>query len=89
VGLEQDEQFSDKWNLDLDIMESTSITGPNFASPGERIKGFAFESTPNFSPQLLEPGNVIVAQAEYVGDESGGAYRIKQIDDVLVSTPDL
>jgi hypothetical protein len=80
IGLEKDSQFSDKWYIDVEILNSESIEGPNFAREGERAKAFAFDVTPGFLPQKAETGNIIVVEAEYVGDGMHGTFRIMRMD---------
>jgi hypothetical protein len=79
IGLQQDSTFSDKWHIDMDILDSESISGPNFARKGERAIGFAFEDTPGFSSQQTALGSIIDAEAEYVGDAVRGAFRLTRI----------
>ncbi len=80
LELQQDSQFRDKWRLEMEILGSESIKGPNFARVGERVKGFAFEDTPNFSPQDMIIGSIVIAEAEYVGDAKHGAFRLSRIE---------
>jgi hypothetical protein len=77
IGLEKDSQFSD---IDVEILNSESIEGPNFAREGERAKAFVFDVTPGFLPQKAETGNTIVVEAEYVGDGMHGTFRIIRMD---------
>ncbi len=80
ISLKQDPHFSDKWHIDVEILSSESIEGPNFARQGERAKAFAFDVTPGFLPQNAEPGNTIVIEAEYVGDAARGSFRIGRME---------
>jgi hypothetical protein len=66
--------FSDKWELDLKLIESRTVSGPNFGRPGERVRAFAFGTTPH-----LVPGMTINADAEFVGDEHGGTFRLTRL----------
>gem|GEM_PF-1315648 len=79
LSIQQDSQFSDKWHLMIDILDSESIKGPNFARKGEKARAFAFDSTPGFSSKDTAPGNTMSAEAEYVGDATHGAFRLDQI----------
>lgn len=76
LNIRQDSQFSDKWHLMIEILDSESIAGPNFARKGEEAKAFAFDSTPGFSSRDMAPGNIMSAEAEYVGDATHGAFRL-------------
>ncbi len=80
LNMRQDSKYSDKWNLELKVLETKNLIGPNFARVGDEVKGFAFESTSKFFPQSLSTGSIITVQAEFVGDERGGKFRIQQID---------
>ena len=74
LAIKQSPDFEDKFLLELEILDSKSISGPNFAHIGEKVKGFGFE----LKPDLLA-GKIITARAEFVGDERGGKFRLKQI----------
>jgi hypothetical protein len=76
LSIKQDSQFSDKWHLGIEILDSESIAGPNFARKGEKTMAFAFDSTPGFSSREVSPGSTISAEAEYVGDATHGAFRL-------------
>lgn len=82
LNLRQDSQFQDKWHLEMEILSSESVMGPNFARTGERVNGFAFESTPGFSPQNIAPGKTIAAEAEYVGGPTNGIFRLNRIEGI-------
>lgn len=83
LSFRQDSNFSDKWHLLIEILNSESIAGPNFARAGEQAEGFAFAATPGFSPENIIPEKIIVAEAEYVGDSAHGAFRINRIVNIL------
>jgi len=68
-------EHSDKLILRLKVLESKSISGPNFAKPGETVKAFTFES-----PKGLSEGVIITAEAEFLGDERGGKFRLTKIE---------
>ncbi|MDQ1276495.1 MAG: hypothetical protein QG610_2073 [Euryarchaeota archaeon] len=74
LGKKQSPDFEDKFLLELEILDSKSLSGPNFAHIGENVKGFTFES----KPELLA-GKIITARAEFFGDERGGKFRLTQI----------
>jgi hypothetical protein len=75
LQVEQSTEFADKWYLDLEILESTSVSGPNFARVGQRARGFTFDLAPEVSP-----GSVITALAEFLGDERGGQFQLSQVN---------
>lgn len=74
LAIMQSPDFEDKFLLELEILDSKSLSGPNFAHIGEKVKGFAFE----LKPELLD-GKIIAARAEFFGDERGGKFRLTQI----------
>ncbi len=74
LQVDQSSDFPDKWYIEMEILESTSVTGPNFARVGEKTKGFTFKET---SP--VSPGDVIKAQAEFLGDERGGQFQLSEV----------
>lgn len=74
LAIVQSPDFKDKLLLELEILDSKSISGPNFAHIGEKVKGFTFE----LKPELLE-GRIITAHAEFLGDERGGKFQLTQI----------
>ena len=75
LGVEQSSTFPDKWYADLEILESKSLEGPNFARVGEQARGFTFGSDAD-----VAPGSVISAEAEYLGDAGGGEFRLSRIE---------
>ena len=72
--VERSLKFADKWNLDLEILESKDVSGPNFARAGESAKGFTFESISD-----LSPNSVLTARAEFLGDQGGGQFQLSRI----------
>jgi hypothetical protein len=72
---ERSARFPDKMLLDLQILKSRPIVGPNFAHVGHKVKAFTLDSIS--SP--LE-GLTIKARAEFLGDEHGGVFRLTQIE---------
>ena len=78
LGVRQSPAFPDKRELDLKIIESRNITGPNFARPGEHAQAFAVGSTLD-----IPPGTTITAQAEFVGDEHGGKLRLTDVSPIV------
>ena len=75
LSLEQSSEYPDKWIFDLEIIESKSLSGPNFAHVGEKAEGFAFDPLP-----ALSSGDVIDGEAEFLGDERGGKFRLSEIE---------
>lgn len=80
LQVERSSKFPDKWYLDLEILESKGLSGPNFARVGERVKGFTFGATCDVSP-----GSIIAVQAEFLGDARGGQFQLSQVD--IVNSP--
>lgn len=74
LSLEQSSEYPDKWIFDLEILESKNISGPDFAHVGERANGFAFDPLPDISS-----GDVVAGEAEFLGDERGGKFRLSEI----------
>jgi hypothetical protein len=74
LAIEQSPDFKDKLLLELEILDSKSLSGPNFAHIGEKVKGFTFELKPK-----LQEGRIITARAEFLGDERGGKFQLTQI----------
>ncbi len=74
VNIRPDIHFPDKWILDIMVLESRHISGPNFAHPGDRSEAFAFGEMP-----VASAGDVITAEAEFVGDERGGKFRLSRM----------
>lgn len=75
IGVERDSNFPEKRYVDLEILDSKSLDGPNFARAGEKVKGFAFGDALDASP-----GSVISAEAEFLGDERGGQFQLSGIE---------
>lgn len=67
-------QYADRTEMELEVLQSKSIMGPNFARPGEIVSGFTFEPA-----EEILAGSVIKADAEYIGDAYGGRFRLKNI----------
>lgn len=75
LNIQQSHQFSDKWYLELEILESKNITGGTFAQIGDKVKAFTIASSPHFAAN-----NIITAQAEFVGDTDGGFFKLNNIE---------
>lgn len=74
LRVERSPTFPDKWQLGLRILESKSLSGPNFARVGEEAEGFTFGNTLDVSP-----GSTITAQAEFIGGAHGGQFQLSEI----------
>ncbi|MBO3460414.1 hypothetical protein G7B40_020045 [Aetokthonos hydrillicola Thurmond2011] len=74
LHIQQSDQFSDKWYLELKILESKNITGGTFAQIGDQVKAFTIAQSPHFGAN-----SIISAQAEFVGDPHGGFFRLNNI----------
>ena len=75
VDIGRSQQFEGKWRLALEILELRPLTGPSFAQKGQTVQAF----TVGYRPKL-ESGDLIKAQAEFVGDEAGGAFTLTDIE---------
>lgn len=76
LRMEQSSKFPDKWQLELEILESRDVSGPNFARVGTQVRGFAFFA----SPPPFVPQDIITARAEFLGDEHGGQFQLSQVE---------
>lgn len=71
---EQSKEFPDKWLLELEIVESAALSGPNFARPGQKAAGFTFAAAWEAPlPALIE------AEAEYIGDARRGTFQLSEV----------
>ncbi|HLC15073.1 MAG TPA: hypothetical protein VJL89_02460 [Thermodesulfovibrionia bacterium] len=74
LRFEQAKKPSKKLLLEFEVVESISIFGPNFAHAGKQYKGFTVEA-----PLTLCPGNIIVSEAEFLGDSQAGQFQLTRI----------
>lgn len=74
LGLEQSTQYPDKWILQFEILESTALTGPNFAHVGETVEGFTFMNSATLKPQ-----DIVEGEAEYIGGAQGGQFQLTNL----------
>ena len=74
LRVEQSPKYPDKWELEFEIMESESLSGPNFARAGERVKGFTFRETWDWAEPVM-----IEAAAEYLGGPAGGQFQLTEL----------
>jgi hypothetical protein len=65
------ERYPQRWELEIEILSARPLEGPQFAHPGHHAAAFAFGDEPPAGP-----GSRFAAEAEYVGDEGGGAFRL-------------
>lgn len=74
LKIEQSAQFSDKWNLEIEILMIQSIEGGMFAEVGQKVHAFTIADQLSF-----KQNDVISAGAEYLGDYTGGSFQLTQI----------
>ncbi|HKS27466.1 MAG TPA: hypothetical protein VJS44_06580 [Pyrinomonadaceae bacterium] len=74
LGVEQSATFPDKWQLRLEVLESSDVSGPNFARVGQQVEGFTFGPSWDAPPQA-----VIEAEVEYIGDARGGQFQLSNV----------
>jgi hypothetical protein len=74
LHVEQSSAYPDKWLLELEIIESHDVSGPNFARVGTNVEGFSFGPAWDASPQA-----VIAAEAEYIGGVQGGQFQLTDV----------
>ncbi len=74
--LQQSSQFPDKVELTFDLLESSSLDGPDFISRhvGKQLEGFAFNP-----PSALVAGTLAKAQASYIGGPHSGVFHLSEI----------
>jgi hypothetical protein len=71
------ERWPDRAELEIEILESTGVSGPNFAHPGDTASAFTF--TAPTAPADLE-GRLITASAEYLGGPRGGTFQLSDLE---------
>ncbi len=74
LGANQSAQFPDKWELELEILDSQSVSGPNFARVGEKVQGFTFRDAWDLPTPV-----VIEADAEYIGGAQKGLFQLTNL----------
>jgi hypothetical protein len=74
LRVEQSPQYSDKWHLELEILASQNVSGPNFARIGEKVQGFAFGPAWEAPPPAI-----IEAEVEYIGGPQGGQFQLTNV----------
>jgi hypothetical protein len=70
LAVRQSPQFADRWLLRIRVEQVRPIAGGTFAAAGQERDAFVFGARP---PSV---GDVLDADAEYVGGPSGGAFRL-------------
>ncbi|GAB4365161.1 MAG: hypothetical protein Kow00121_01500 [Elainellaceae cyanobacterium] len=74
LRIERSPQFTDRWNLKIEILSIQPIHGGIFAEAGQIVDAFTI------TEQLLfKKDNVISADAEYVGNPNGGWFQLTRI----------
>jgi hypothetical protein len=74
LHVEQSSTYPDKWLLELEILESHDVSGPNFARVGTNVEGFSFGPAWDAAPQAI-----IEAEAEYIGAVQGGQFQLTDV----------
>ena len=67
-------KYPDKRELEIEILASEPLEGPNFARVGQKSHAFTFEAS-----DALKVGNVVTAQAEFIGGRGQGVFQITQL----------
>lgn len=75
VSKKQSDRFPDKWLLEIEIVDSRSIEGPNFARAGQHTEAFSFDA----KIVGVSVGSVISAEAEYLGGPTQGQFQLSQV----------
>ncbi len=74
LTIDRSPQFSDKWNLKVKLLMIQPIQGSTFAEVGQTVQAFTISEQLSF-----KQNDVISAEAEYLGDPSGGSFRLTQV----------
>ena len=67
-------RYPDKRELEIEILASEPLKGPNFAKVGQKSRAFTFEDS-----DALMAGNVVTAQAEFIGGRGQGVFQLTQL----------
>jgi hypothetical protein len=73
LDVRRSERFPQRWDLEIEILSSRPLEGPNFAHPGRRSAAIAFGDLP------AGAGEAIAAEAEFVGDQRGGVFQLSEV----------
>lgn len=72
--VERSAQWPDKWEMELEVVSSERVDGPNFARAGQRVHAFTF------GPEApAQPSDTIRARAEYIGGPRGGQFKLADV----------
>jgi hypothetical protein len=74
LRINQSPQFKDKWNLEIEILTIEPIQGGTFAEAGQTVQVFTISEK-----LLFKQNDVISAEAEYLGDFTGGTFQLTQV----------
>ena len=74
IQIQPSAKHPDKWELEIEILTSESLEGPNFATVGQKSRAFTFETS-----VALKVGNVVTAQAEFIGSRGQGVFQLTQL----------
>lgn len=76
IGLMKCTQSPDdtrKWLVNFEIISASPVFGPQFATAGQTVDGFSFDSFEEYSA-----GELLTVHAEYLGDAHRGIYQLTQ-----------
>ena len=74
ISVEPSPRFADTWLLRIRVQEVRALSGGTFAAPGQDHDAVAFGPGP-----VAGAGDVIQADAEYVGGPAGGVFRLHAV----------
>ncbi len=74
LRINQSPQFKDKWDLEIEILMIQPIQGGAFAEAGQTVQAFTISEQLPFTQN-----DVISAEAEYLGDPTGGTFQLTEI----------
>jgi len=74
LHVEQSSTYPDKWLLELEVIKSQDVSGPNSARVGKYVEGFSFGPAWDAPPQAI-----IEAEAEYIGGTQGGQFQLTDV----------
>jgi hypothetical protein len=67
-------KYPDKRELEIEILASEPLEGPNFAKVGQKCHAFTFEAS-----DALKVGDVVTAQAEFIGGRGQGVFQLTRL----------
>jgi hypothetical protein len=67
-------EYPDKKELEIEILATEPLEGPNFAKAGQKSHAFTFEDS-----DALMVGNVVTAKAEFIGGRGQGVFQLTQL----------